>query len=170
MGVIGDNPSYPVVDRAPTVRDRRYVHADELDPRRGIAGPTPADCNPEARPRPFSIVTENSDRDDPCPRSDCRPLTAFPPLPRRSGQLQRDGLPRLGNVDRGVISRWAGCRAPVRPRHRVPAMYASGLIGGLAGFMWAYQSSGGRLMGFLPKRSRGEERGAMNLREVPGPC
>mmetsp|Transcript_1246 Transcript_1246/g.5528 ORF Transcript_1246/g.5528 Transcript_1246/m.5528 type:complete len:100 (+) Transcript_1246:217-516(+) len=92
MGVIGDNPQFPVVDRAPT----------------------------------FGTVVGNFNATD---YRDWATWTAVSfPVGWMSGSMSGPGI-------------------------RVPAMYCSGLIGGLAGFMWAYQSSGGRLMGFLPNEA-----------------
>ncbi|KAF8772885.1 hypothetical protein HU200_005278 [Digitaria exilis] len=44
---------------------------------------------------------------------------------------------------------WAR-RAGIKPGIRGPSMVTGGLIGVMGGFMYAYQNSAGRLMGFFP--------------------
>jgi len=41
-------------------------------------------------------------------------------------------------------------RAGIKPGIRGPSMVTGGLIGVMGGFMYAYQNSAGRLMGFFP--------------------
>uniref|UniRef100_A0A8R7USP9 NADH-ubiquinone oxidoreductase 21kDa subunit N-terminal domain-containing protein n=2 Tax=Triticinae TaxID=1648030 RepID=A0A8R7USP9_TRIUA len=43
--------------------------------------------------------------------------------------------------------------AGIKPGIRGPSMVTGGLIGVLGGFMYAYQNSAGRLMGFFPNES-----------------
>lgn len=38
----------------------------------------------------------------------------------------------------------------IKPGIRGPSMVTGGLIGAMGGFMYAYQNSAGRLMGFFP--------------------
>ncbi|GJN03587.1 hypothetical protein PR202_ga21050 [Eleusine coracana subsp. coracana] len=49
-----------------------------------------------------------------------------------------------GSSDRGP------CVVGIKPGIRGPSMVTGGLIGVMGGFMYAYQNSAGRLMGFFP--------------------
>ena len=150
MGIIGDTPQYPVVDRAPTVAT---VGASPPEPHRAAPrAPPPIPRFPVLSltdaPRPM-----DSDRDDPSP--DRRSLSRF---------VSTDVFRAVANFNATDYRDWACLTAaslPVGymsgalsgPSVRVPAMVTGGIIGGLGGLMWAMQSSSGRLMGFLPNEA-----------------
>ncbi|KAI3936744.1 hypothetical protein MKW92_026410 [Papaver armeniacum] len=48
------------------------------------------------------------------------------------------------------VSVTVGYLSGIRPNIRGPSMVTGGLIGVMGGFMYAYQNSAGRLMGFFP--------------------
>ncbi|KAF5183757.1 Nadh-ubiquinone oxidoreductase subunit [Thalictrum thalictroides] len=48
------------------------------------------------------------------------------------------------------ISVTVGYLSGIKPNIRGPSMVTGGLIGLMGGFMYAYQNSAGRLMGFFP--------------------
>ncbi|MCL7043711.1 hypothetical protein MKW94_021324 [Papaver nudicaule] len=48
------------------------------------------------------------------------------------------------------VSVTVGYLSGIRPNIRGPSMVTGGMIGVLGGFMYAYQNSAGRLMGFFP--------------------
>ncbi|XP_031492657.1 uncharacterized protein LOC116259143 [Nymphaea colorata] len=48
------------------------------------------------------------------------------------------------------VSVTVGYLSGIKPNIRGPSMFTGGLIGLMGGFMYAYQNSAGRLMGFFP--------------------
>ncbi|KAK8951391.1 hypothetical protein KSP39_PZI003282 [Platanthera zijinensis] len=48
------------------------------------------------------------------------------------------------------VSITVGYLSGIKPNIRGPSMVTGGLIGVMGGFMYAYQNSAGRLMGFFP--------------------
>jgi hypothetical protein len=152
MGIIGDTPQYPVVDRAPTVAT---VGASPPEPHRAALSPTPrSPVFPSSRP--------SADRHT---RTDEPPIATTRPDRRSLSRFVATdffGFARaVANFNATDYRDWACLTAaslPVGymsgalsgPSVRVPAMVTGGIIGGLGGLMWAMQSSSGRLMGFLP--------------------
>lgn len=152
MGIIGDTPQYPVVDRAPTVATV------------GASPPEPHPAAPLAQPQipRFPVFTPFADRRNPTGEP---PDRARPPIDVPFHISRRDRLfcfpLAVANFNATDYRDWACLTAaslPVGymsgalsgPSVRVPAMVTGGIIGGLGGLMWAMQSSSGRLMGFLP--------------------
>lgn len=148
MGIIGDTPQYPVVDRAPTVAT---VGASPPEPHRA------APRAPPPIPRFPVSLTDATDG-----------FRSRRPVPDRRS-LSRSSRPTfaqnaVANFNATDYRDWACLTAaslPVGymsgalsgPSVRVPAMVTGGIIGGLGGLMWAMQSSSGRLMGFLPNEA-----------------
>jgi len=152
MGIIGDTPQYPVVDRAPTVAT---VGASPLEPHRAALSPTP---DP-----PFSRLRGHPLTDAPAPMNprSRRRVPIDVPFHVSSRPTFLVFARAVANFNATDYRDWACLTAaslPVGymsgalsgPSVRVPAMVTGGIIGGLGGLMWAMQSSSGRLMGFLP--------------------
>ncbi|XP_059662418.1 uncharacterized protein LOC132308373 [Cornus florida] len=53
------------------------------------------------------------------------------------------------------VSVTVGYLSGIKPNIRGPSMVTGGLIGVMGGFMYAYQNSAGRLMGFFPNDGEG---------------
>ena len=152
MGIIGDTPTYPVVDRAPTFATVGASSVTRVSPRARLSrAPRPRSTRTRARVPPH--------RDSPDPNKPSRPhaRTASLAHPHRPPPRLR---PAVGNFNMTDYRDWALFTAtglPVGymsgalsgPGIRRPAMVTGGIIGGLGGLMWAMQSSAGRLMGFL---------------------
>lgn len=152
MGIIGDTPQYPVVDRAPTVAT---VGASPPEPHHRRAAPR--------APPPIPRFPVFADR-----RTPTDGFRSRRPVPDRRS-LSRSSRPTfaqnaVANFNATDYRDWACLTAaslPVGymsgalsgPSVRVPAMVTGGIIGGLGGLMWAMQSSSGRLMGFLPNEA-----------------
>ncbi|KAM0900279.1 hypothetical protein ACQ4PT_020746 [Festuca glaucescens] len=58
---------------------------------------------------------------------------------------------RLSTIS--AVSVTVGYLSGIKPGIRGPSMVTGGLIGVLGGFMYAYQNSAGRLMGFFPNEA-----------------
>lgn len=150
MGIIGDTPQYPVVDRAPTVAT---VGASPPEPHRA------APRAPHPIPR-FPVFADRRTPDRWIPIATTRPRSTFAFAFRLDRRFRR----AVANFNATDYRDWACLTAaslPVGymsgalsgPSVRVPAMVTGGIIGGLGGLMWAMQSSSGRLMGFLPNEA-----------------
>lgn len=154
MGIIGDTPQYPVVDRAPTVAT---VGASPPEPHHRRAAPRA----PPPIPPPFSRFLHLTDAPDRwIPIATTRPRSTFA-FAFVSTDVCANAVANFNATDYRDWACLTAASLPVGymsgalsgPSVRVPAMVTGGIIGGLGGLMWAMQSSSGRLMGFLPNEA-----------------
>ncbi|XP_031399046.1 NADH-ubiquinone oxidoreductase 20.9 kDa subunit [Punica granatum] len=71
-----------------------------------------------------------------------------PPFPKVVGNFSTLDYLRFTTIT--GISVTVGYLSGIKPGIRGPSMVTGGLIGLMGGFMYAYQNSAGRLMGFFP--------------------
>jgi hypothetical protein len=153
MGIIGDTPQYPVVDRAPTVAT---VGASPPEPHHRRAAPRAPPPIPRF-PFPF-FADRRPDRWIPIATTRPRSTFAFAFV---STDVCANAVSNFNATDYRDWACLTAASLPVGymsgalsgPSVRVPAMVTGGIIGGLGGLMWAMQSSSGRLMGFLPNEA-----------------
>lgn len=153
MGIIGDTPQYPVVDRAPTVAT---VGASPPEPHHRRAAPRAPPPIPRF-PFPF-FADRRPDRWIPIATTRPRSTFAFAFV---STDVCANAVANFNATDYRDWACLTAASLPVGymsgalsgPSVRVPAMVTGGIIGGLGGLMWAMQSSSGRLMGFLPNEA-----------------
>ncbi|KAF3792547.1 hypothetical protein EJ110_NYTH08451 [Nymphaea thermarum] len=71
-----------------------------------------------------------------------------PPFTKTVGNFNTLDYLRLLSIT--GVSVTVGYLSGIKPNIRGPSMFTGGLIGLMGGFMYAYQNSAGRLMGFFP--------------------
>ncbi|KAH0677275.1 hypothetical protein KY290_003398 [Solanum tuberosum] len=74
-----------------------------------------------------------------------------PPFTKTVGNFNTLDYLRLTTIT--GISVTVGYLSGIKPGIRGPSMVTGGLIGLMGGFMYAYQNSAGRLMGFFPNEA-----------------
>lgn len=74
-----------------------------------------------------------------------------PPFTKVVGNFSALDYLRLSTIS--AVSVTVGYLSGIKPGIRGPSMVTGGLIGVMGGFMYAYQNSAGRLMGFFPNDS-----------------
>ncbi|KAL6197825.1 hypothetical protein ACLB2K_027618 [Fragaria x ananassa] len=75
-------------------------------------------------------------------------LDRNPPFTRVVGNFSTLDYFRFATIT--GVSVTVGYLSGIRPGIRGPSMVTGGLIGVMGGFMYAYQNSAGRIMGFFP--------------------
>ncbi|OAY70749.1 NADH-ubiquinone oxidoreductase 20.9 kDa subunit [Ananas comosus] len=71
-----------------------------------------------------------------------------PPFTKTVANFSALDYLRLSTIT--AVSVTVGYLSGIKPNIRGPSMVTGGLIGIMGGFMYAYQNSAGRLMGFFP--------------------
>ncbi|KAF3331505.1 NADH-ubiquinone oxidoreductase [Carex rostrata] len=74
-----------------------------------------------------------------------------PPFTKTVANFSTLDYVRLSTI--AAVSVTVGYLSGIRPNIRGPSMVTGGLIGVMGGFMYAYQNSAGRLMGFFPNEA-----------------